>query len=127
MEETIRRAAKLLGAEGVECAGHGVRFVVRDAHGAELRVSINMNTQRLMAVVVDGTGTTRLSLDMAPVSVAFEESSYPGRVTLRVGFQLVHLDGKPSVGVEIESLELEERSKSQRLFLSGKQREMLSS
>ncbi len=115
MEETVRQLAKLLGATSVEAAGHDATILVRDPQGAELRLSIKGASQRMMAVLVDATGTTRISLDLAPVTLAFEDRDYPGRVTLRVGYQLVHLDGQPEVGIEVESLDFEQRSASQRL------------
>lgn len=115
MEETVRQLAKLLGATSVEAAGHDAHISVRDTKGAELRLSIRGASQRMMAVLVDATGTTRISLDLAPVTLAFEERDYPGRVTLRVGYQLVHLDGQPEVGIEVESLEIDQRTPSQRL------------
>lgn len=118
MEETVRQLAKLLGATEVECAGHDAHLKVVDAEGAELRLSLKVGAQRMMAVLVDPSGMTRCSIDMAPVSFAFEEREFPGRVTLRVGYQLVHLDGQPSVGIEVESLDLEERTRSQRLALA---------
>lgn len=112
MEETVRRLAKLLGATSVEAAGHDAHISVLDEKGAELRLSIKGAAQRMMAVLVDATGTTRVSLDVAPVTLAFEERDFPGRVTLRVGFQLVHLDGQPEVGIEVESID--ERAASER-------------
>lgn len=115
MEETVRHLAKLLGATSVEAAGHDAIISVRDAKGAELRLCIKGAAQRMMAVLKDASGTTRISLDLAPVTLAFEEREYPGRVTLRVGYQLVHLDGQPEVGIEVESLDIEQRAPSQRL------------
>lgn len=115
MEETVRQLAKFLGATSVEAAGHDAIISVRDSKGAELRLSIKGSSQRMMAVLKDPSGTTRCSLDLAPVTIAFEEREYPGRVTLRVGYQLVHLDGQPEVGIEVESLDLEKRAPSQRL------------
>lgn len=116
MEETIKRMAKILGAGQILTGGHDTCFVVQDASGTQLRVTVVADNQRVMAVLVDPNGTTRCSLDMAPVSEAFEEPECPGRVSLRIGYQLLHLDGRPNVGIEVESLPIEERGKSQRLL-----------
>jgi hypothetical protein len=116
VEETIRRLTRILGATNVQAAGHDSMFEVRDQHGAVLRCDIKLSTQHLMLVLLDPTGVTRCSLDMGPVSEAFEHPDVRGRVTLRIGNQLIHLDGQPSVGIEIESIAVQDRNKSQRLL-----------
>lgn len=123
MEDTLRRMAKILGATQVQSGGHDTSFVVQDGQGTQLRVTVVAEGQRLMAVLVDAHGVTRTSLDMAPVSESFEDPATPGRVSLRIGHQLLHLDGQPTIGVEVESLPIEQRGKSQRaLRASGEQR-----
>jgi hypothetical protein len=121
VEETVRRLTRILGATTVETSGHETTFVIHDEQGGELRCSITLGTQHLMAVLVDPAGTTRCSLDLGPVTEAFERPEIPGRVTMRVGHQLVHLDGLPSVGLEIESIAVEDRDKNQRLLLARRQ------
>lgn len=116
MEETIRRLTRILGATSVQAAGRDSMFEVRDARGAILRCDIRLSTQHVMLVLLDPGGVTRCSIDTGPVSEAFEQPDVPGRVTLRVGNQLIHLDGQPSVGIEIESIAVEDRNKSQRLL-----------
>lgn len=114
MEETIRHLTRVLGAKNVQAAGHETMFAVEDEKGAKLRCSITGTTQHMMLVLVDPNGTTRTTLDVGPVTEAFEEPDTPGRVTLRVGNQLVHVDGQPSVGIEIESIKPADRHKSAR-------------
>lgn len=103
MEETIGRLTRVLGAVAVETSKEETSFVVVDGAGAQLRCTIAPATQRLMVVLVDPLGTTRCSVDVGPVTGCFEAPDVPGRVTLRVGQQLVHLDGRESVGIEVES------------------------
>jgi hypothetical protein len=69
-----------------------------------------------MVTLRDGQGVVRCSLDMAPVSECFEEPEFPGRVTLRVGNQLLHMENDPSLAVELESIPPDKRSMSQRLL-----------
>lgn len=116
MEDTTRRLTRVLGATSVQAADHDSMFEVRDARGAVMRGDIKLSTQHLMLIVIDPDGTTRTSLDIGPISEAFEQPDVPGRVTLRVGNLLVHLDGQPLVGVELESIPVEDRNKSQRLL-----------
>ncbi|RMG09053.1 MAG: hypothetical protein D6731_20520 [Planctomycetota bacterium] len=116
MEETIRRLTKVLGAASVEVSGHDARFSVEEDGGAKLHVNIEGDPQRVMVTLRDGEGKLRCSLDVAPVSEAFEEPDFPGRVTLRVGNQLLHLDSDPSLAVELESIPPDQRSMSQRLL-----------
>lgn len=116
MEDTIRRLTRILGATHVQSADHDSMFEVRDARGAVMRGDIKTSTQHLMLIIIDPDGTTRTSLDIGPISEAFEQPHVPGRVTLRIANMLVHLDGQPSVGVELESIPIEDRNKSQRLL-----------
>jgi len=99
----MRRMAKVLGASGVEGAGHDARFSVLGPTGDRLDVSLEGDAQRLMAVVVDAGGVIRCTLDVAPVTHALESHETPGRVTLHVGKLKVHLDGKPTVAIEVVS------------------------
>lgn len=115
MEETIRRLTKILGASQVEAAGHDVRFAVEDQSGAKLHVSLEGEAQRVMVTLIDPNGAVRCSLDMAPVSEAFEEPKFPGRVTLRIGNQLLHLENEPNLAIEFESIEPEYRNQSARM------------
>ena len=114
MEEAIRRLTKYLGASLVEVAGHDVRFMVEGDRGAKLRVNIEGDQQRFMATLMDKTGVVRCSLDLAPISEAFQTPGHEDRVTLRVGNQLLHIDSKPSLGLEVESIDLNDRDESQR-------------
>jgi hypothetical protein len=115
MEATIRRLAKVLRASAIEASGNDARFSVEDDTGAKLHVSIEGHQQRVMVTLRDGGGVVRCSLDMAPVSEAFEEPKFPGRVTLRVGNQLIHVENEPTLAVEMESIPAEHRDKSQRM------------
>ena len=115
MEETIKRLAKVLGASALEAAGNDARFTVEDGTGAKLHVSIEGHQQRVMVTLSDSAGVVRSSLDLAPISEAFEEPKYPGRITLRVGNQLLHLENEPNLALEVESIPPEHRNKSQRM------------
>ena len=103
MEDTIRRLAKLLGAQGLESAGHDTRFFVDGADGSRFRVSIEGAQQRLMGVLTDAHGVARCDLDVAPIKKVSESADFPGRVTLHVGTMLVHIDSKPTLAVELVS------------------------
>jgi hypothetical protein len=116
VEETIRRLTKVLSASSVEAAGHDVRFSVEDDSGAKLHVNLEGDPQRIMVTLRDGGGVVRCSFDMAPVSEAFEEPAFPGRITLRVGNQLLHIENEPNLAVELESIPPDKRSMSQRLL-----------
>lgn len=116
MEETIRRLTKVLGASTVEAAGHDVRFSIEDDKGAKLHVNLEGDQQRVMVTLRDGTGVLRCSLDMAPVSEAFEEPAYPGRITLRIGNQLLHIENEPNLALELESISPDRRTMSQRML-----------
>ena len=116
MEETIRRLTKVLGASKVEAAGHDVRFRVEDSKGAKLIVNLEGDQQRVMVTLRDGGGVLRCTLDMAPVSEAFEEPAYPGRITLRIGNQLLHIENEPNLAVELESISPDKRTMSQRML-----------
>lgn len=115
MDDTIRRLAKVLGATSIEANGPDARFMIEDAQGATLRANVEHTSQRFMAVLVDPAGVTRCSIDLAPITEAFEERRFPGRVTLRVGHQLVHIDSQPSLGLQVESIDPAHRLESQRL------------
>ena len=101
MRDTVRHLAKVLGATGTEGAGNDARFAVDGADGARLKVSVEGDAQRLMAVLVDPRGVTRCTLDVAPVAKAVEDASTPGRVTLHVGKLHVHLDSRPTLAIEV--------------------------
>ncbi|MEW6430266.1 MAG: hypothetical protein AB1730_02055 [Myxococcota bacterium] len=103
MEDTTKRLAKVLGATGVESMGHDVRFSVESKDGTRLRVNIEGQQQRLMAVLTDANGVTRADLDVAPVQKVTEDPAFPGRVTLHVGAQMIHIDSQPTLAVEIIS------------------------
>ena len=103
MQETTRRLARVLGANGVEAQGNGARFEVDSADGARLKVSVEAGRQRLMAVLVDGKGVVRADLDLAPIQKVTEDPGFPGRVTLHVGALRVRLDSRPTLAVEVLS------------------------
>ena len=100
MEQTIRRLAKVLGASGIESAGHDTRFVVEGAQGGRLQVSVEGAQQRLMAVLKDAQGVVRCTLDLAPIRAVTEDKQFPHRITLHVGSMAVHLDAEPTLAVE---------------------------
>jgi hypothetical protein len=103
MDSTVARFAKVMGASEVQVAGHDVRFAVDSGDGGRLRVSFEGDQQRFMGVLIDANGVTRTTIDVAPVTKVVEELGFPGRVTLRVGHCLIHIDSKPSLAIEIES------------------------
>ena len=103
METTVRRLAKILGASGVEGAGHDARFIVEGVNGDCLRVSVEGQQQRLMAVLQCSAGRTRATVDVAPVSKVTEDVNVPGRATLHIGHMLIHLDSDPALSIEIET------------------------
>lgn len=105
METTVRRLAKILGASGVEAAGHDARFKVEGAGGDCLRVSVEAQQQRLMAVLADSSGATRCTVDIAPISRVTEDPSAPGRATVHIGRMMIHLDSQPALSIEIISNE----------------------
>lgn len=105
MDDTLRRLAKLLGARGVEGTGGDARFSVDGADGSRLKVSIDGARQRFMCVLQDGSGVTRVDLDVAPVKKAAEDPSFPGRVTFHVGMLTIHVDSKPTLAVEVVTAE----------------------
>jgi hypothetical protein len=105
MENTVSLLAKVLGAKGLESSAAGTRFVAESPEGGRLKVSIAGGTQRFMATLVDATGVTRCSIDVAPVTKVREDPSYPGRVTLHVGTTLVVIDSQPSLAIELGSLD----------------------
>jgi hypothetical protein len=103
MDSTVARFAKILGAKEVQIAGHDVRFAVDGSQGGRLRVSFEGDQQRFMAVLIDGAGITRATIDVAPLTKIDEDRAYPGRVTLHHGHTLIHIDSKPTLAIEIES------------------------
>ena len=103
MEDTIRRLAKVLGAQGGEGAGHDTRFYVESHDGSRMKVSIEGAQQRLMLVLTDAKGVARCDLDVAPIKKVSEDVSFPGRVTLHVGTLSIHLDSHPTLAVEFVS------------------------
>jgi hypothetical protein len=78
-------------------------MVVLDPGGGRLQVSIEGGQQRLMAVLKDKDGNTRTTVDLAPVTHATEDKSFPNRVTLHVGRLLVHFDSTPTLAIELAS------------------------
>lgn len=103
MEDTTKRLARVLGANGVESLGNGVRFAVDSHDGARLKVNIDGKQQRLMAVLLDPNGVVRADLDLAPILKVTEDASLPGRVTLHVGTLLIQVDSRPTLAIEILS------------------------
>lgn len=101
MEDTVKRLAKVLGASGLESVGPDVRFAVDATDGSRLKVSIEGQQQRFMAVLLDAKGVTRSSLDVAPVKKVTEDAAFPGRVTLHVGTMMIHIETKPSLAIEL--------------------------
>src|SRR5258708_20197753 len=81
MEHTIQRLAKVLGAVGIETAGHDTRFFVVGGHGGHLQVSIEAATQRVMAVLKDASSIVRCTLHVAPIPHLTADPPFPGRVT----------------------------------------------
>ncbi len=101
MDTTIKLIAKTLGAAGVEVSGSDARFAAEAADGSRLKISIEGRQQRFMGALVDAAGVTRATLDVAPVSHVKDDPAFPGRVTLHVGKQLIHLDSRPTLAIEI--------------------------
>ncbi|MFO0555926.1 MAG: hypothetical protein U0271_46540 [Polyangiaceae bacterium] len=101
MDTTVSLMAKTLGASGVESSGSDARFSVESADGSRLKVSLEGRQQRFMGVLIDAAGVTRASIDVAPVSHVKDDAAYPGRITLHVGKQLVHIDSRPTIAMEI--------------------------
>ncbi|MCA9675951.1 MAG: hypothetical protein H6709_00210 [Kofleriaceae bacterium] len=104
MENTVSLMAKILGAHNVEAAGADARFAVEGAGGAMLKVSLEGRQQRFMAVLLDPTGVARCTVDLAPVAHVKDDPNFPGRVTLHIGKQLVHIDSRPTLAIEIVSV-----------------------
>lgn len=101
METTVRRLAKILGASGVEGAGHDARFIVEGVNGDCLRISVEAQQQRLMAVLQDSAGRTRTTVDVAPITRVTEDVNAPGRATIHISHMMIHLDSEPSLSIEI--------------------------
>lgn len=100
MDTTHTLMAKTLGALGVESSGPDARFAVEGGDGSVLKISLEGRQQRFMAVLIDAAGVTRVSVDLAPVSHVKDDPSFPGRITLHVGKQRVHVDSRPSPAIE---------------------------
>lgn len=107
MDSSVSRLAKVLGASGVESAGHDARFSVDGPEGSRLKVSIEGDQQRLMGVIVDGAGVTRVTLDVAPVTHVTEAPGFPGRVSLHLGKTIIHIDSQPTLAIEVVSVDPE--------------------
>ena len=101
MEDTIRRLARVLGASGIEHAGHDTRFAVDGAEGARLRISVEGQQQRFMAVLKDANDVVRCTVDVAPVTHVTEDPAFPHRVTLHVGAVHIQIDSQPTLAVEV--------------------------
>jgi hypothetical protein len=107
MDSSVSRLAKVLGASGLESAGHDARFSVEGSEGSCLKVSSEGDQQRLMGVIVDGAGVTRATLDVAPVTYVTEAPGFPGRVSLHLGKTIIHIDTQPSLAIEVVSVDPE--------------------
>ena len=103
MDDTIRRLTRVLGATGVESMGHDTRFSVESADGSKLKVSIEGQQQRFMAVLQDPAGVTRASIDVAPVKSASEDPGFPGRVTLHLATHTMHVETRPTLALSLVS------------------------
>ena len=103
MEDTIRRMAKILGARHVEACVHDARLEVANDSGERLRISLEGDQQRLMAVLQDTTGETRCTVDVAPITHVTEDPGAPGRATIHIGRMQIHIDTQPSLSIEIIS------------------------
>lgn len=101
MDTTVTIMAKTLGALGVESSGADACFAVEGSDGSVLKISLEGRQQRFMAVLIDAAGVTRASVDVAPVSHVKDDPSFPGRVTLHVGKQRIHLDSRPTPTIEL--------------------------
>ena|SRR3979409_2667231 len=103
MDSTIRRMAKILGATAVEASGHDASFDIANASGERLRISLQGDQQRLMAVLQDPAGQTRCTVDVAPIARVTEDATSPGRATVHIGRLQIHIDSQPSLSIEIIS------------------------
>lgn len=103
MEQTIRRAAKVLGASTVEASASGFRFAVEGDQGGRLSVSMGGAQQRFMAILKDAAGITRCTVDVGPVTSVTEDSAFPHRVVVHTGNMLIQLDTAPTLAIEILS------------------------
>lgn len=102
MMETVSRMAKILGGTGVEGVGHDARFLVEGKDGSRLRVSLEAVQQRFIGELVDASGTTRVTLDVGPVSLVTEdEKRAPGRVTLHFANTLIFVDSQPTLAIQV--------------------------
>ena len=103
MDTTIRRMAKVLGACAVEASGHDARLEIANSSGERMKVSIEGDQQRLMAVLQDPLGQTRCTVDVAPICHVTEDATAPGRATIHIGRLQIHIDSQPSLSIEIVS------------------------
>ncbi len=102
MNETVTRMAKTLGGSGVEAVAHDARFLVEGEDGSRLRVSLEGVQQRFISELVDAAGTTRVMLDVAPVSNVTEDAKRsPGRITLHFGNTVIFIESKPTLSIQI--------------------------
>ena len=106
MDTSVSLMAKTRGATGVEASGSDARFAVEAADGARLKISLEGRQQRFMGVLIDAAGVTRITVDLAPVSHVKDDPSFPGRITLHVGKQLVYIDSRPTLSIEVVSAEV---------------------
>ena len=104
MDTSISLMAKTLGASGVEASGADARFAVEAADGSRMKISIEGRQQRFMCVLLDAAGVTRATVDVAPVSHVKADPAFPGRIDLHLGKNLVHLDSRPTLAIELVSL-----------------------
>ncbi len=105
MESTVSRMAKQLGATSIEAIGPDARFQVVGANGGRLTVSVEGRQQRFMAVLLDGSGVSRCSIDVAPVARVLEDNQVAGRVTLIVGRMAIKIDSVPTLAIEVATAE----------------------
>ncbi len=102
MLDTVSRMAKTLGGSGVEGVGHDARFLVEQNDGSRLRVSLESVQQRFISELVDSSGTTRVTLDVGPVSHVTEDAKRsPGRLTLHFGNTVILIESQPTLAIQI--------------------------
>lgn len=102
MIETISRMAKTLGGSGVEGVANDARFLVEGHDGSRLRVALETVQQRFISELVDASGTTRVTLDVGPVSNVTEDAKrHPGRLTLHFGSTVILIDSQPTLTVQV--------------------------
>lgn len=102
MLDTVSRMAKTLGGSGVEGVGHDARFLVDGTDGSRLRVSLESVQQRFISELVDASGTTRVTLDVGPVSQVTEDAKRaPGRLTLHFGNTVILIESQPTLSIQV--------------------------